>query len=87
VPIPADGRCLWASIWLGAVASEVELLGWYLRSRNESGVAMHKEDAARETSMVLDWASALEGMPNKIRERLVCGISSQHEELETRLQS
>ena len=83
VTVPGDGRCVFSCVWLGTAAKQKELLGWYVRKRNQSGCCLESVDAQRETRMVLDWASNLPNMPPQTRDRLLSGHISIHSDLET----
>lgn len=82
VSVPADGRCLWSACFLGAAATQAQLLGWFSRPRTACGVAFHKEDQSREKDLVVDWALRLTDMPPKSHQRLMKGESATHEDLE-----
>lgn len=82
VPCPADGRCFWTAVYLGAIAAKSELLGWYKRPRNSSGYTSGA-DAVMERDKVLQWALSLEGLPQEMEQRIRSGISADADEIES----
>lgn len=83
VSVPADGRCVWSSLWLATQASRRELFGWYKRNRTAQGIAHGEEDAKRERDLVCSWALNLPDLPLHVSDRLKQGACAEHDDIET----
>lgn len=75
LPTPANGLCFWSCLWLATVATEAEVLGWHLRSRNAQGFAS-VEDSKWELQVVKDWACKL-CLLDATRSRVMKGQSAE----------
>ena len=74
-----NGLCFWTCLFLGAVASSSQLLGFYNTPRLPNG--MPSGDAAeKETDDIREWALSLDNppgrMPRQCRRRIIKGESA-----------
>lgn len=81
IKVPADGRCLWSSLWVATVASPAQVLSWSRRPRNQTGFSSGG-DIQVEKNLVWDWLKQfLDKMNASTRERVEKSIPAEDPDL------